>query len=148
MRRLDDRHIAIPDLNGNNRLDSYRNLIEHPYAGVLMIVPGKGETPRTNGPAVLTTDPDLTLFTHALPITFSGYDRAETLTNFPALIQFNSDFKTQSQRRAGMPILRQLRPNHHHQRPNQNHHRIRPRTANQTCRLSESHCWLVEEKPR
>jgi PPOX class probable FMN-dependent enzyme len=59
VRRLDDRHIAIPDLNGNNRLDSYRNLIQHPYAGVLMIVPGKDETLRINGPAALTIDPDL-----------------------------------------------------------------------------------------
>lgn len=59
VRRLDDRHIAIPDLNGNNRLDSYRNLIAHPYAGILMIVPGKEETLRVNGPAAITTDPDL-----------------------------------------------------------------------------------------
>ena len=59
VRRLDDRHIAIPDLNGNNRIDSYRNLIEHPYAGVLVIVPGKDETLRINGPAAITTDPDL-----------------------------------------------------------------------------------------
>ena len=59
VRRLDDRYIAIPDLNGNNRLDSYRNLIEHPYAGILMIVPGQDETLRINGPAVLSTDPDL-----------------------------------------------------------------------------------------
>lgn len=59
VRRLDDRRIAIPDLNGNNRLDSYRNLIEHPYAGVLMLVPGQDETLRINGPAALSTDPDL-----------------------------------------------------------------------------------------
>jgi PPOX class probable FMN-dependent enzyme len=59
VRRLDDRHVAIPDLNGNNRLDSYRNLVEHPWAGLLMIVPGKDETLRINGPAALTTDPDL-----------------------------------------------------------------------------------------
>jgi PPOX class probable FMN-dependent enzyme len=59
VRRLDDRHIAIPDLNGNNRLDSYRNIVAHPYAGVLMIVPGLEETLRINGPAALTTDPDL-----------------------------------------------------------------------------------------
>lgn len=59
IRRLDDRHIAIPDLNGNNRLDSYRNLIAHPYAGVLLVVPGKDETLRVNGPACITTDPDL-----------------------------------------------------------------------------------------
>lgn len=56
VRRLDERHIAIPDLNGNNRLDSYRNLVVHPYAGVLMLVPGKDETLRINGPAAITTD--------------------------------------------------------------------------------------------
>jgi len=59
VRRLDDRHVAIPDLNGNNRLDSYRNLVEHPYAGLLFLVPGKDETLRINGPAMITTDPEL-----------------------------------------------------------------------------------------
>jgi len=56
VRRLDDRHIAIPDLNGNNRLDSYRNIVTHGYAGVLMVVPGQNETLRVNGPAAITTD--------------------------------------------------------------------------------------------
>jgi hypothetical protein len=59
VRRLDDRHIAIPDLNGNNRLDSYRNIVTHGRAGVLMVVPGKNETLRINGPAAITTDPEL-----------------------------------------------------------------------------------------
>lgn len=59
IRRLDDRHVALPDLNGNNRLDSYRNVLAHPYAGLLLIVPGKQETVRINGPAVLTADPEL-----------------------------------------------------------------------------------------
>jgi PPOX class probable FMN-dependent enzyme len=59
VRRLDDRHIAIPDLNGNNRLDSYRNVVAHPYVGILMMIPGKDETLRINGPATLTTDPEL-----------------------------------------------------------------------------------------
>lgn len=59
VRRLDDRRLAIPDLNGNNRLDSYRNIVAHGRAGLLMIVPGKDETLRINGPAAVTTDPDL-----------------------------------------------------------------------------------------
>ncbi|MFP5487160.1 MAG: pyridoxamine 5'-phosphate oxidase family protein, partial [Acidimicrobiia bacterium] len=59
VRVLDERHVAIPDLNGNNRIDSYRNLVAHPYAGVLMIVPGQEETLRINGSAAITTDPDL-----------------------------------------------------------------------------------------
>jgi len=59
VRRLDERHVAIPDLNGNNRLDSYRNIVTHGRAGVLMIVPGKDETLRINGPAAVTTDPGI-----------------------------------------------------------------------------------------
>ncbi len=59
VRRLDDRHVAIPDLNGNNRLDSLRNIVNFPWAGLLMIVPGQDETLRINGPAALSTDPEL-----------------------------------------------------------------------------------------
>lgn len=59
VRRLDDRHIAIPDLNGNNRLDSYRNIVTHGRAGVLMLVPGRTETLRINGPAAISVDPEL-----------------------------------------------------------------------------------------
>ncbi len=56
VQRLDDRHIAIPDLNGNNRLDSLENIVVHPYVGLLLVMPGKDETLRINGPATLTTD--------------------------------------------------------------------------------------------
>lgn len=59
VRRLDDRHVAIPDLNGNNRLDSLRNVVVHPWTGLLLMVPGKDETLRINGPAALTDDPQL-----------------------------------------------------------------------------------------
>jgi PPOX class probable FMN-dependent enzyme len=56
IQRLDDRHIALPDLNGNNRLDSLENIAEHGRAGLLLFMPGRDETVRINGPAVLTTD--------------------------------------------------------------------------------------------
>jgi PPOX class probable FMN-dependent enzyme len=59
VRRLDDRHVAVPDLNGNNRLDSLRNIVTFPWAALLMVVPGQEETLRINGPAALSTDPDL-----------------------------------------------------------------------------------------
>ncbi|MEZ5219514.1 MAG: pyridoxamine 5'-phosphate oxidase family protein [Ilumatobacteraceae bacterium] len=59
IRVLDDRHLAVPDLNGNNRLDSFRNLVRHPWAGLLVLNPGNDETLRVNGPAVLSNDPDL-----------------------------------------------------------------------------------------
>ena len=56
LQRLDDRHIAIPDLNGNNRLDTLENIVSHPFVGLLLIMPGKDETVRINGPATVTTD--------------------------------------------------------------------------------------------
>lgn len=56
LRVLDDRHIAFGDLAGNNRLDSYRNLVTHPSVGLLAIVPGLHETVRINGQASLVTD--------------------------------------------------------------------------------------------
>jgi PPOX class probable FMN-dependent enzyme len=56
VQRLDDRHVAIPDLNGNNRLDSLENIVMHPHVGLLLLMPGKDETVRINGPATLTTD--------------------------------------------------------------------------------------------
>ena len=54
---LDDHRLAIPDLNGNNRLDSIRNIIEQGQVGLLFVVPGLGETLRINGAACITTDP-------------------------------------------------------------------------------------------
>ena len=54
---LDSRRLAIPDLNGNNRLDSIRNIVEHGQVGLLFVVPGLGETLRINGTAAITTDP-------------------------------------------------------------------------------------------
>ena len=53
---LDDRHVAIPDLNGNNLVDSLRNIVANPHAGLLVVVPGQNETLRIDGPAYLTTD--------------------------------------------------------------------------------------------
>lgn len=59
VRVLDDRHVAFGDLAGNNRLDSYRNLLAHPSVGLLAIVPGLDETVRINGRATLVTDDDV-----------------------------------------------------------------------------------------
>jgi PPOX class probable FMN-dependent enzyme len=56
---LDDRHLAFGDLSGNNRLDSYSNIVEHPLVGILFLVPGVDETLRVNGRATVTTEPDL-----------------------------------------------------------------------------------------
>lgn len=56
---LPDGRLAFGDLVGNNRLDSYTNLLAHPHVGLLFLVPGMLETVRVNGRASLTTDPEL-----------------------------------------------------------------------------------------
>ena len=59
LQRLDDRHIAIPDLNGNNRLDTLENILANDEVGLLLLVPGVDETLRVNGRAEVRVDPDL-----------------------------------------------------------------------------------------
>ena len=48
--------VAFGDLTGNNRLDSFSNIIEHPAVGLLFLVPGLSETLRLRGTATLSTD--------------------------------------------------------------------------------------------
>ena len=59
VRVLDDRTLAIPDRPGNNRLDTWENLVENPAVGLLFMIPGMNETLRINGEARLTLDADL-----------------------------------------------------------------------------------------
>jgi uncharacterized protein len=56
VRVLDDHRLGIPDLAGNNRLDSLENILDHPGVGLLFFVPGLDETLRVNGAAQLRTD--------------------------------------------------------------------------------------------
>lgn len=51
--------LLIPDLNGNNRLDTLTNIIENPHVGLLFLVPGRGETLRINGRAWVSADDEL-----------------------------------------------------------------------------------------
>jgi PPOX class probable FMN-dependent enzyme len=57
VRVLDERHVAIPDLNGNNLIDGLRGVVATGVAGLLVVVPGKDETLRVNGAAWVTIDP-------------------------------------------------------------------------------------------
>jgi PPOX class probable FMN-dependent enzyme len=54
---LDDHHLAIADLAGNNLLDSITNIVNGSGIGLLFLVPGVDETLRVNGRACVTTDP-------------------------------------------------------------------------------------------
>ena len=56
---LDDRCLAIPDATGNRRLDTFRNVLQTGRAGLLLLLPGRGQTLRVNGRACVSTDPDL-----------------------------------------------------------------------------------------
>jgi uncharacterized protein len=59
VRVLDDRTLAIPDWPGNNRLDSFLNILSNPQAGLLFLIPGVDETLRVNGTGRIITDPEL-----------------------------------------------------------------------------------------
>lgn len=56
---IDDLRIAWADLSGNNRLDSFENIVTNPVVACLFMIPGMDETLRINGTAELSTDPEL-----------------------------------------------------------------------------------------
>lgn len=53
---LDERTLLIPDRRGNNRVDSFGNVVAAPAVGLIFMVPGIAETLRVNGRARLTRD--------------------------------------------------------------------------------------------
>jgi PPOX class probable FMN-dependent enzyme len=46
---LDDKTLAIPDRSGNNRLDTFENIIVDPDVGLIFMIPGYGYTLRVSG---------------------------------------------------------------------------------------------------
>ena len=57
----DNKTILLPDWPGNNRLDSFINIIENPNIGMILFVPGIDETLRINGHAYISNDKNLLL---------------------------------------------------------------------------------------
>lgn len=55
----DDETILLPDWNGNQRLDSLRNIIRDERVSLIFLVPGSTSCVRVNGTARLTADRDL-----------------------------------------------------------------------------------------
>ncbi len=53
---IDECTVALPDLGGNNLIDSLTNIVANPQAGLLVITPGSDETVRIDGSAQLRTD--------------------------------------------------------------------------------------------
>ena len=56
VRVLDEITLLIPDRPGNNRVDSFGNLLGNPGIGLIFFVPGIDETLRVNGSARILTD--------------------------------------------------------------------------------------------
>jgi PPOX class probable FMN-dependent enzyme len=63
---LDEHRLALPDRQGNNRVDGLRNVVANPRVAVMFLVPGIDETLRVFGTATLhgpeAMDVDLTEF--------------------------------------------------------------------------------------
>lgn len=53
---LDEITLLLPDRPGNNRVDSYGNVLANPGVGLIFLVPGIDETLRVNGIARVVTD--------------------------------------------------------------------------------------------
>ncbi|MFD1428368.1 pyridoxamine 5'-phosphate oxidase family protein [Kroppenstedtia sanguinis] len=56
---VDDHHLVVPDRPGNRRLDSLRNILSNPRAGLIFLIPGMEETLRINGRACIFQDSEL-----------------------------------------------------------------------------------------
>ena len=53
---LDDCTLALPDRSGNRRFDTFHNLLENPNVGLIFFVPGRRETLRVSGKAIIVRD--------------------------------------------------------------------------------------------
>ena len=62
---LDDATLLLPDRPGNNRVDSYGNIVAHSGVGLIFFVPGIEETLRVNGNARIVTEAALLARTEA-----------------------------------------------------------------------------------
>ena len=86
VRVLDDKTVAIPDLPGNNRLDTLTNMIRNPQVGLIFIIPGMNETLRINGTVRLVRDADLLVrmaYQNKLPKLAIVVDIQEVFTHCP-----------------------------------------------------------------
>lgn len=53
---LDDATLLIPDRSGNNRLDTFSNILANPHVGIIFFVPGMEETLRIDGTAEIVAE--------------------------------------------------------------------------------------------
>jgi uncharacterized protein len=53
---LNDKMLAIPDRPGNQKADTFTNILQNPNLGLIFLIPGVKETLRVNGKAKIVTD--------------------------------------------------------------------------------------------
>lgn len=56
IRVLDEATIAIPERPGNRRVDGFRNVLADPHVGLILTIPGRGDTLRINGRGSILRD--------------------------------------------------------------------------------------------
>jgi predicted pyridoxine 5'-phosphate oxidase superfamily flavin-nucleotide-binding protein len=60
VRILDEKTLLIPNRNGNNRIESLRNIVRDPRIAIHFLIPGCAESLRLKGRAAISADPALT----------------------------------------------------------------------------------------
>jgi PPOX class probable FMN-dependent enzyme len=56
---IDKHTVAIPDRLGNNRADTFANILENPRVGLMFVVPNRREVVRVSGSALIVKDQEL-----------------------------------------------------------------------------------------
>lgn len=56
---VDETTLAMPDRNGNNRIDTLRNIVRDPRVSLMFLIPGSGTVIRVIGKARITADADV-----------------------------------------------------------------------------------------
>ena len=56
---IDDRHLLFPDVAGNRLFQSYQNIENSPYVGLIFFIPGINDTVRVNGKASIVGKDEL-----------------------------------------------------------------------------------------
>ncbi len=57
VRVLDDTTLAIPDRPANHQADAFVNVVQHPYIGLIFLIPGSKNTLRVRGKATIVSQP-------------------------------------------------------------------------------------------
>ena len=116
VRVLDDTTIAIPDLPGNNRLDTLMNMINNPQVGLLFMIPGMNETLRVNGKVRLVRDDALLesmAYQGKLPKLAIVVDVQEVFTHCPKAFMRSKLWSQESQvERGELPTFAEMLRDH------------------------------------